>query len=123
MTYEEMMKDIKKHEEEREAYRRGEIEDGMSEECRHNWIEKCNSQFSRESLSHTLANSIGKKINIRCNDGKEYSGYIFEYSLAENSDIGEESITLAPLDKEFQIEIPTKDIVYLSVDPDFESFE
>ena len=111
MTYEEMMKDIKKHEEEREAYRRGEIEDGMSEECRHNWIEKCNSQFSRESLSH------------RCNDGKEYSGYIFEYSLAENSDIGEESITLAPLDKEFQIEIPTKDIVYLSVDPDFESFE
>lgn len=38
MTYEEMMKDIKKHEEERAAYRRGKIEDGMSEECRQNWI-------------------------------------------------------------------------------------
>lgn len=43
MTYEEMMEQLKKHEEDREAYQRGELKDDMSDECRQNWIEKCNS--------------------------------------------------------------------------------
>ena len=123
MTYEELMEDLQKYREEREAYQRGEIEDDMSEECRRNWMERCNSQFSKESLSHALSNSLGKKIDIVCSDGEVYSGYIFEHSQAEDSDIGEESITMAPIGKEYQVEIPTKDIVNFSIDPKFISFE
>lgn len=123
MTYEEMMKDIEKYNELKESYKRGEIDDGMTDEERKTWIKRCNSQFSRESLSHELANSIGKKIDIVCSDSEEYSGNIFEYSLAEDSDIGEESITLAPIGKDFQVEIPVKDIVNFSVDTNYRSFE
>ncbi len=43
MTYEDMMKDIEEYQEMKEAYQRGEIDDGMSDECRQNWIDKCNS--------------------------------------------------------------------------------
>lgn len=43
MSYEELMQLFKKNREEREAYQRGEIKDDMSDECRQNWIEKCNS--------------------------------------------------------------------------------
>lgn len=43
MTYEDLMKDIEVNQIMREAYKRGEIGDGMSYECRQNWIEKCNS--------------------------------------------------------------------------------
>ena len=43
MTYEDMMKDIEEYLEMKEAYQRGEIDDGMSDECRQNWIDKCNS--------------------------------------------------------------------------------
>lgn len=42
-TYEDIMKDLEDYHKEKEAYERGEIDDGMSEECRENWIEKCNS--------------------------------------------------------------------------------
>ena len=95
----------------------------MTDEERRAWIERCNSQFSKQELSRALAQSIGKKIDIVCSDGEEYSGYIFEYSLAEDSDIGEESITLAPIGKDFQVEIPVKDMVIFSVDQDYKSFE
>ena len=43
MTYADMMKDIEEYQEMKEAYQRGEIDDGMSDECRQNWIDKCNS--------------------------------------------------------------------------------
>jgi len=123
MTYEELKKDIDEYKELKEAYKRGEIDDGMTDEERKAWIEKCNSQFSKEDLSRSLAQNIGKKIDIVCSDGEEYSGYIFEYSLAEDSDIGEESITLAPIGKDFQVEIPVKDIVNFSVDPNYKSYD
>ena len=42
-TYEELMELLKKNDEELEAFERGEIPDDMSEECRKNWIEKCNT--------------------------------------------------------------------------------
>lgn len=42
-TYEDMMKDLEELHEMEAAYDHGEIDDGMSEECRENWIEKCNS--------------------------------------------------------------------------------
>ena len=43
MTYEEMIQELNEFLEMKEAYLRGEIDDGMSEECRENWIEKCNA--------------------------------------------------------------------------------
>ena len=43
MAYEELMQLLDDFHKEKEAYNRGEIDDGMSEECRENWIEKCNS--------------------------------------------------------------------------------
>ena len=43
MTYEDLVQEIEVNEIMREAYKRGEIEDDMSPECRQNWIEKCNS--------------------------------------------------------------------------------
>ncbi len=43
MTYEDLMKEIELNRAMREAYRRGDIEDGMSDECRQNWTDKCNS--------------------------------------------------------------------------------
>ena len=68
MTYEELMVLLKKNREEREAYQRGEIDDDMSEECRQNWIEKCNSQFSRDSLSDVLADKVAKQNDLICNE-------------------------------------------------------
>lgn len=43
MTYEDMIKDLEKYIAEKAAYERGEIDDGMTEECREDWIRKCNS--------------------------------------------------------------------------------
>lgn len=43
MSYEEMMNLLDEFHKEKEAYERGEIDDGMSEECREDWIRKCNS--------------------------------------------------------------------------------
>lgn len=43
MTYEELMELLKKNKEELEAFQRGEIKDPWDEECRKNWIEKCNA--------------------------------------------------------------------------------
>ena len=43
MSYEEMMHLLDEFHKEKEAYERGEIDDGMSEECREDWIRKCNS--------------------------------------------------------------------------------
>ena len=43
-TYEDIMRDVEEFKKLKEAYERGEIDDGMSDECRENWIERCNSQ-------------------------------------------------------------------------------
>ena len=43
MTREEMIKNAEEHEKKKEAYRQGKIKDGMTEEERKNWIEKCNA--------------------------------------------------------------------------------
>ena len=45
MTYEEMKKDIEEYKKLKEAYNRGEIDDGMTDEERRAWIERCNSQL------------------------------------------------------------------------------
>ena len=38
-----MLQDLEEFKEKKEAYQRGEIDDDMSDECRENWILKCNS--------------------------------------------------------------------------------
>lgn len=43
MTYEEMLEDIKQLKNEKKQYEEGKIDDGMSPECRAQWIDKCNS--------------------------------------------------------------------------------
>lgn len=70
-----------------------------------------------------ITGCIGKKVDIVCHDGEAYAGYVFGHSLAEDSDIGEESITLAPIGKDFQLEIATKDIASIRHDPKFRTFE
>ena len=77
----------------------------------------------RNAIKNKICDSIGKKVDITYDDGSEYSGYLWEHSFAEDSDIEEESITLSPLDKNYQLELPVNGIVRLEVDPDFKSFE
>lgn len=43
MTYADMMRDLEKYIEAEEAYKRGEIDSGMTEEEHKDWIEKCNA--------------------------------------------------------------------------------
>lgn len=43
MTIEELNDFIDEFDKKVEAYDRGEIDDDMSEECRKDWIKKCNS--------------------------------------------------------------------------------
>lgn len=123
IPYEQLMEIVRENQEMRAAYERGEIKDDWSEECRQNWIERCNSQFTREALSHELGRSLGKKIDIVYSNGETYSGYIFEHSYAEDSDIGEESITLAPLGKDYELELPVEGIVSFRVDPNYKTFD
>ena len=70
-----------------------------------------------------ITGCIGKKVDIVCHDGEAYAGYVFEHSLPEDSDIEEDSITLAPLGKDFQLEIATKDIASIKLAPKFRAFE
>lgn len=70
-----------------------------------------------------ITGCIGKKVDIICHDGEAYAGFVFEHSLPEDSDIGEDSITLAPLGKDFQLEIATKDIASIRLDQKFISFD
>ena len=65
---------------------------------------------------------IGKKVDIVCDDGRCYAGYLFEHSLPEDSDIGEDSITLAPLGMTFELEIETRDIVSIVADSNYREY-
>lgn len=65
---------------------------------------------------------IGKKVDIVCDDGRCYAGYLFEHSIPEDSDIGEDSITLSPLGMNFQLEIETRAIVSIEADPNYKEY-
>ena len=41
-----------------------------------------------------ITGCIGKKVDIICHDGEAYAGFVFEHSLPEDSDIGEDSVLL-----------------------------
>lgn len=75
-----------------------------------------------DSLRKKINDLIGKKVDITYDDGMSYSGYLFEHSYAEDSDVNEESITFAPLDKKYQLELPLDGISSIEPDPDFISF-
>lgn len=76
----------------------------------------------RNAIRRKICGSIGKKVDITYDNGEQYSGYLWEHSFAEDSDIGEESITLSPLGKTYQLELPVNGIVRLEVDPDCKSY-
>ena len=66
---------------------------------------------------------LGKKVEIVCKDGDEYSGYVYDIIDEEESDSGCECIELSPLDKIVIVEIETKDIVKVSVDKRYKEID
>ncbi len=63
-----------------------------------------------------LIKYLGKSVYLYCKDGGSYHGYVFDVLDEEESVIGEDSIDLAPLDREYLISIPVKDIERITVD-------
>ena len=66
---------------------------------------------------------LGKKVDLELADGKKYSGYIVDVTDAEDSDIGEDSIDLDPLDKVCAIVLPVSEIKSVVVDPKYREFD
>lgn len=63
---------------------------------------------------------LGKKVDLVCDDGKEFSGYVFDVSEAEDSDIGCDSVDIALLDTEAVVVLPVDDVVRVTVDERYE---
>lgn len=53
---------------------------------------------------------LGKKVDLTCKDGKQFSGYIFDVLDAEDSDIGRDCVDIDPIDSDCIIEIPVDDM-------------
>lgn len=66
---------------------------------------------------------LGKKVDIICKDGKKYAGHVFELYDAEDSDIGCDSIEIAPIDEMHLIELPIDDIESIEVDSKYKEFD
>lgn len=66
---------------------------------------------------------LGKKVDLTCKDGKQFSGYIFDVLDAEDSDIGKDCVDIDPIDSLCIIEIPVDDIAAVSVDTRFREFD
>ena len=66
---------------------------------------------------------LGKKVDLTCKDGKQFSGYIFDVLDAEDSDIGKDCVDIDPIDSDCIIEIPVDDIEAVSVDTRFREFD
>lgn len=66
---------------------------------------------------------LGKKVDIFCEDGKKYSGYVFDVLDADDSDSGVDCIELDPLEKECLIEIPSDEIIKVKIDTAFKEFD
>ena len=66
---------------------------------------------------------LGKKVDLELTDGKKYSGYIVDVTEAEDSDIGEDSIDLDPLDKLCAIVLPVSEIKSVKVDSEYKEFD
>ena len=66
---------------------------------------------------------LGKKVDLTCKDGKQFSGYIFDVLDAEDSDIGKDCVDIDPIDSDCIIEIPVDDIATVSADSRFREFD
>ena len=66
---------------------------------------------------------LGKKVDLICKDGSSYSGYVFDVTDAEDSDIGCDSIELSPLDCMHTVELPIEDIDTVTVDERYKAFD
>lgn len=66
---------------------------------------------------------LGKKVNIICVGGEKFSGYVFDVLKQDESDIGEESIELDPIDRKVLIEIPIREIKDVKVDNKYKEFD
>lgn len=66
---------------------------------------------------------LGKKVDLTCKDGKQFSGYVFDVLDAEDSDIGKDCVDIDPIDSLCIIEIPVEDIASVSVDSRYREFD
>ena len=66
---------------------------------------------------------LGKKVDMEMIDGKKYSGYIVDVTDADDSDIGEDSIDLDPIDRLCAIVLPTREIKSVLVDERYREFD
>ena len=66
---------------------------------------------------------LGKKVDVVCNDGKCFSGYIFDIFDAEDSDIGEDCIEVSLLDREAIVVLAIDDIATITVDDNFITYD
>lgn len=66
---------------------------------------------------------LGKKIDLELVDGKKYSGYVVNVSEADDSEIGEDSIDLDPLDRLCAIILPVREIKSVVVDTKYREFD
>ena len=70
-----------------------------------------------------LIKYLGKCVYLCCTDGTSYHGYVFDLSDAEESGIGEESLYIAPLDRDYLIVIAIRNIESINVDDRYREFD
>ncbi len=70
-----------------------------------------------------LIKYLGKCVYLYCTDGTSYHGYVFDLLDAEDSGIGEECLDIAPLDRDYLIAIPIREIEIITVDDRYIDFD
>ena len=70
-----------------------------------------------------LIGYLGKKVDLTCKDGKRFSGHVFDVLEGEDSDLGVDSIEIAPLDVQTIVVIPVADVIDITVDNRYRSFD
>lgn len=61
---------------------------------------------------------LGKKVDVHCGQ-QTFSGYVFDFFKAEDSDIGKDCIEVSLLDREAIVVIATEDIDTITVDESY----
>lgn len=64
---------------------------------------------------------LGKKCDVKCGQ-KTFSGYVFDFFKAEDSDIGKDCIEVSLLDKEAIVVIAIEDIDSITVDEKYKTY-
>lgn len=66
---------------------------------------------------------LGKKVDLICKDGKEFSGYVYDLLEAEESDLGKDSVEIAPLDVMHTVLLELDDVEKVVVDTRYKEFD